>query len=330
MNKIPTYKNSISIIPDAQLKTILDNEVVPYLTTIQKAGYLSLDTSDQQLYYECYLPTDATRAVVISHGFCESIEKYKEVIFYFAKMGYQVYLVDHRGHGRSHRDTTHPNMVHINHFTDYTDALHCFISNVVKLYSGNLPLYLYAHSMGGCIGALYLEIYPDTFKKAILTSPMLAVDMGPIPAVCVRALGWIMVKLHKQENYAPGQHAFISGEKCENSGSACPERFHYYQDKKEVTSLFQNCGSSYGWAYESFTACHKITKKRNCKKITVPVLVFQSLNDNLIKASGIHRFVKNTPSAKLIQISGSRHEIYNSTASVLEGYYHKIFEFFSL
>ncbi len=326
MNRINKIKQ-LHVLSEEHFSDVMDREVIPFLSGICQSGYLSLPSGQGTLYYESYCPADARGVIVISHGFCESIEKYKEVIYYFVKAGFQVHLADHRGHGRSLRETTHPNMVHITEFRDYVNDLHALITNIIKPTAGKLPLYLYAHSMGGAIGALYLETYPQTFTKAILTSPMLAIYMGPIPAFVGQALGWFMVKLHRDQNYAPGQHEFHPDEKWEDSGSSCEARFRYYQTKKEAEPKFQNCGSSYGWAYTSLCACHSMTQKKNCDKITVPVLVFQSPNDTFIKASGISRFIKNTPSAELIQIPDSRHEIYNSASSVIEKYYQTILAF---
>lgn len=320
----------IQILPENDFDSHMDREVIPYLSSIARCGYLSIDAARGEagrLYYEAYRPQNARGAIVISHGFCETIEKYKEVIYYFAKMGFQVYLADQRGHGRSLRDTSHPNMVHINRFEDYTETLHRFITAIVIPGAVSLPLYLYAHSMGGGIGAFYLETYPDTFQKAVLTSPMLGISMGPVPAFPAKALGYVMIKLGRAQCYAPGQHDFIPGEKWEESGSSCRERFDYYQRKKESTPLFQNSGSSYSWAYRSLCACTQMTQKKNCAKITIPVLVFQSENDTFVKASAIEQFAENTPSARLVSVSGSRHEIYNSHREILIPYYQEIFRF---
>ena len=115
----------VQILSENDFETHMNQEVIPFLSSIAECGYLPIDPArgdKGRLYYECYRPAGARGAVVISHGFCESIEKYKEVIYYFTKMGFQVYLADHRGHGRSLRDTTHPNMVHINRFEDYTET----------------------------------------------------------------------------------------------------------------------------------------------------------------------------------------------------------------
>ena len=319
------------ILEDSEFYTAMEKTVTPFLESIRHCGYVDVGSSGAdgntgKLYYEAYRPKDAAAAVVISHGFSESIEKYKEVIYYFVNAGYEVYLADHRGHGRSLRDTVHPHMVHVKRFADYTENLHTFISKVVKPSCNGLPLYLYAHSMGGCIGALYLETWPDTFQKAVLTSPMLGIIMA-VPDSCALALGHIMTSLEKDERYAFGQSAYSPDDKFEDSCSTSLPRFQYYQQKRTANPLFQTSGASYGWSYQALIACRLATQKKNCEKITAPVLVFQSLCDNLVKASSIKRFVEYTPSAELVQIKGSRHEIYNSPADVLAGYYEKLFAF---
>ncbi len=324
--KRSSSQTQISIIPDSRFQDIMDTTVVPYLASLCRSGYMEILLGGGSLYYESYCPAGARGAVVISHGYTESIEKYKEVIYYFVKAGYQVYLADHRGHGRSLRDTTHPNMVHVNRFTDYVKDLHAFVTGIVQPSAGRLPLYLYAHSMGGCIGAFYLEIYPHTFQKAILTAPMLGISLG-IPPLVGRILGRIMMCLHRENTYAPGQHPFVPGEDFKNSCSACLQRYLYYQQKKEQNPLFQNSGSSYGWAYQSLNACNFISQKKNCHRIAVPVLVFQSMNDSTVKGSSIVRFVQRTPCARLVRVPGSKHEIYNSPDFVLQKYYGKIFRF---
>lgn len=315
------------IIPDLHYKDTMNRKVIPRLSSLCRTGYLTANDDTGRLYYEAYRPDAPVGALVISHGFCENAEKYKEVIYYFVEAGFQVYLADHRGHGRSLRDTGHPNMVHINSFYDYVNDLHTFVTQIVKPSIRELPLYLYAHSMGGAIGALYMETYPDTFQKAVLSSPMLGISLGPVPAPCARALGRIMISLHREEAYAIGQHPYDPDEIFEESCFACHERFSYYQAIKKTSPLFQNCGCSYGWAFQSLNACRLLAQKRNCQKLTVPILVFQSQNDHVVKASAIRHFVKNVPSARLIKISGSRHEIYNSPAAVLKDYYRYIFHF---
>ncbi len=323
MNNSSFQKNT-TILEDSEFHSAMTKKVEPFLAGICQSGYL--DVPEGKLYYEAYCPKEEKGAIVISHGFSESIEKYKEVIYYFVSAGYRVYLADHRGHGRSLRDTRHPHMVHVRQFTDYVDNLHTFVQKAVMPFCNGLPLYLYAHSMGGCIGALYLETYPATFQKAVLTAPMLGIILS-VPAPCALALGRILTVLRKDDGYAFGQGAYCPDERFEDSCSTSLPRYQYYQKKRAANPLFQTSGASYGWSYQALIACRSATQKRNCAKITAPVLIFQSPDDHLVKASSIRRFAAQTPSARLIQIEGSRHEIYNSPSHVLTGYYQALFRF---
>ncbi|MDE6965055.1 MAG: alpha/beta hydrolase, partial [Lachnospiraceae bacterium] len=105
MNNSSFQKNT-AILEDSEFHSAMTKKVEPFLAGICQSGYL--DVPEGKLYYEAYCPKEEKGAIVISHGFSESIEKYKEVIYYFVSAGYRVYLADHRGHGRSLRDTRHP------------------------------------------------------------------------------------------------------------------------------------------------------------------------------------------------------------------------------
>lgn len=86
------------------------------------------------------------------------------------------------------REVEDHTIVHIGLFSRYVKDLHRFVKTVVKPMAKDLPLYLYAHSMGGCIGAFYLEQYPEDFAKAVLNAPMLGVNLGGVPSWAARVL----------------------------------------------------------------------------------------------------------------------------------------------
>lgn len=321
--------DSISIIPAAELADYMEQRAIPYLTGISTTGYLALpeDSKSKGIYYEYYRAKDAKGAVVICHGFSESAEKYKEVIYYMVSVGYSVFIIDHRGHGRSIRVTAHPNKIHVAHFSDYVSDLHLLIEKIVKPRAVGLPLYLFAHSMGGAIGTLYLETYPDNFKKAVLSSPMLRINTGIFPETAALMIAHSMVRRGNGEAYGLGQNDFIPGERFEDSASSCEERFRYYSQKREATPQFQVSGSSYNWIYEAIRADKFMRSEKACAKIKIPVLVFQCMNDGSVDARGISEFVAHAPSTTLVQMTDCKHEIYNSSDSVLKDYYRQLFQF---
>ena len=114
-------------------------------------------------YYKAEHP-DAKAAVVMVHGFCEFFGKFHETAYDFHENGYSVYFLEQRGHGGSQRSVDEPDVVDVADFSDYVEDLKCFLDQVVLPQTSGQRLILYAHSMGGCVGALFLERYRKFLK----------------------------------------------------------------------------------------------------------------------------------------------------------------------
>lgn len=71
------------MIPEeANYQRTMKRDVEPYLRSYEKDGYIeSYDKT--AIYYRTYRIPQAKAGIVISHGFCEFAEKYREVIYYF-------------------------------------------------------------------------------------------------------------------------------------------------------------------------------------------------------------------------------------------------------
>ena len=122
---------------------------------------------DIKIYYKSYEVEDSEDVIVISHGFCESSEKYRELIKTFNKNNYSVYIIDHRGHGKSGRLGIDNSQINVEDFNYYIKDLKTFLDSIVVPNLNDRKLYLFAHSMGGAIGALFLEKHNNYFEKAI-------------------------------------------------------------------------------------------------------------------------------------------------------------------
>ncbi len=124
--------------------------------------------------------------IVIASGRTESYVKYKEMALELWCEGFGVYLMDHRGQGLSGRvlvytaglselaaDETpvqYANRGHVEEFQHYVMDFKQFIDTQVPT---DAPRILLAHSMGGAIGTRLMQLVPDVFDLAILSSPML-------------------------------------------------------------------------------------------------------------------------------------------------------------
>ena len=58
-----------------------------------------------KIHVQRYLAEKPKGVIIISHGFTEAAPKYDEMIYYFLKAGYHVYMPEHMGHGQSYRLT---------------------------------------------------------------------------------------------------------------------------------------------------------------------------------------------------------------------------------
>ena len=80
-------KNAYPCIEDECYSNQMKNMVEPYLDGLKKDGWYEREKG-KYLYYESYLQENAVGTMIVSHGFTESVEKYREVIYYFLKEHY--------------------------------------------------------------------------------------------------------------------------------------------------------------------------------------------------------------------------------------------------
>ena len=192
------------IITEEKYNEELTRYVLPFIRLNFEDGYMK-SADGTRIHYGYVTTPVAKAAIVISHGFTECMPKYYEMIYYFAKAGYSVYMVEHRGHGFSDRSVSDISMVTVNSFDDYVSDLDMFIREIVMKREGRRPLYLYGHSMGGAIAALYLEKHPEVFTKAVLSSPMIEMLYGNFSHFAVEAILFVASVLNWNDKYLPSQ-----------------------------------------------------------------------------------------------------------------------------
>lgn len=309
-------------IPEETYAQEMRQVVEPYLSKYRRTGML------EGLYYEFYRHEKPRGTIVISFGFSESCEKYHELIYYMHREGYQAAVMDHRGHGRSKRQIADLTLVHVENFSRYVEDLHLFIRTVVLPESRGIPLYLYAHSMGGCIGTLYLEQHPKVFQKAVLSAPMYGINNGKIPDFAAGMLcrGAILLGKKKEKLFTMG--GFDSEEPFEASGCDSPARHDYYLRLRREHREYQTSAATYGWANQALSAGRRAIAVPNAGKIHIPVLLFQAARDTFVRGREQDLFLSRIRDGRKITVR-SRHEINRMPANKLEKYMHKIFDFYN-
>ena len=215
-------------------------------------------------------------------------------------------------------------MVHVEHFRDYERDLVYFTENLVKPASHDLPLYLYCHSMGGCIGAEVIEDNQHLFDKAVLSSPMLGLTFGRVPVPVVYAAASIIGIGERRKNPFGSDGSFNPEPDFENSAGNSRCRYEYYFKKTLNDPHLQTCSPSIQWGKQAARACSYVMSKADL--VRIPVLLFQAGADTIVKNSAQDLFA-DWSDCELCQIPDRKHELYMMDSEDLIPYWEKIFAF---
>lgn len=306
---------------------IMEEQVEPFLAQRREEGFITA-SDGVCIHYERYANPESVGGIIISHGFTESAEKFREVAYRFYAQGYSVFSIDHRGHGRSGRQVDGYFLTHVDRFEAYVDDLNRFVDQVVQPVNGRKPLFLYGHSMGGAIAALYLIRHPGRIAKAVLNAPMIQPKTGPIPRGLGIAMGALMCGIGgNKRRVAHYPSKFDEHEPFEKSCDTCRERFDYYLKKRVATPELQNGAPTYSWAREAMRVTDALLEPENAARVDCPVLLLQAEKDDLVDAGAQERFVRLLRDGRLVRMANCKHEIYMSTDDVLETYYQTILDF---
>lgn len=314
------------IFSEEKFNEELKYKLLPFVRLNLEDGYIT-GYDGTRLHYACVSTPAPKAAIVISHGFTEFIPKYYEMIYYFYNAGYSVYIIEHRGHGYSDRMTEDMSMVTVKSFDDYVSDLDTFVHEVVAKREAFRPLYLYGHSMGGAIAAMYLEKYPNIFSKAILSSPMIEMLYGGYSDFAVTSVMLLSRILCWNEKYPPGQGPYSDVYDFEASNTLSEARYNYIHSCMAEDVHYQTRGSSYRWCRAARRASRFI--KNNTDKIKIPVLLCQAGNDTLVSDTAQESFIEKLDGGTIKKYSIAKHEIYCASDDILERYYTDILDFWA-
>lgn len=324
--------HDIHLIREADYIRDMDTVVLPFLQKRKKSGDFER-ISGQPIHYRFFAADEPCAEIVLVHGFTEGIDKFNEVVYYFLQAGFHVWQIQQRGHGKSYRGNPDPSLVYIKDYRDLLRDLHYFVAEIIqkeRTESGRtgLPLYLYGHSMGGGVSALYLEHYPNDFQKAVLSSPMLELSAGGAPLWMAKLYGRVMSALGKGGNYLAGSAPFRPEEDFENSCSNCLVRYRYWFSQTCKRTEYQTCATAVRTALEFLKLVDEAGRPDNCARVQADVLLIQAGKDHMVLPGGQERWISNIGSrGTLLRMENAKHEIYLGKDEDLEVYWKAIMEF---
>lgn len=288
------------------------------------SGYI-VGRDNEKIYYEQYKAQMEKGSILISHGFSECIEKYKEIIYYFIMEGYSVYIIEHRGHGRSGSlGVIDKTQIHIEDFNDYIEDLKIFIDRVIGKINN---LYLFAHSMGGTIAGLFLKKYPNYFDKVILNSPMFEIKVENIPSSLAKLISKLSVEFGRGFDFAFGNFPFEANYDFFLAETSSEARYRRWYKEISCNSEVQRGGASFKWLYEALENIDLLLNNEDNNKIKTPILLLQAGKDSLVGSKGHIKFKEICENCNIIRYEKGKHDLYLETDEILFDYMNKIFDF---
>jgi acylglycerol lipase len=152
---------------------MFDDTMASYGRSEKVMSYIYYDeeilesTDNFNLYSQSWRSTNSVAVVVVVHGYAEHSGRYQWAALKLVDRGFAFYTFDLRGHGRSlGARNIMPS------FDDYLADLATFLERV-KLKEPNKPIFLFGHSMGGTIAALFAIRQKPLISGLILSSAIL-------------------------------------------------------------------------------------------------------------------------------------------------------------
>lgn len=325
---MPSDFNEDFLVSSDRYADVMETRVLPRL--LEKEAVKILPGKDHRdLYTVSYAAEDPVATVLIVHGFTENAYKYAELIYSLLQHHLTVVAYDQRGHGRSWRPEglADLSVTHVDRFEDYVEDLKA-VCDFYRPADQSSPFFVFSHSMGGAVTALFLEQYPGSADAAVFCAPMIAPHTKGVPFSVANVLCGIACAGGKGKKYPFFMKPWSGPEDFSSSCATDPQRFAWYDAVKTSHDFFHNSIPTYGWTRESLAVTGKILAPDAPEKITCPVLLFTAEHDFSVLPDPQEAFIRRVPDGKRVFVPEARHEIYRSVNAVLFPWWRSILDFY--
>ncbi|MCA0850981.1 alpha/beta fold hydrolase [Salipiger thiooxidans] len=252
-------------------------------------------------------PEDAQGTVLMFPGRTEYCEKYGRVAADFAERGFHTLTIDWRGQGLADRMHEDPRAGHVNLFQDYQYDVSAML-DAVDLLELPRPLFLAAHSMGGCIGLRALvEGLP--VAAAGFTGPMWGIRLAAALRPAAWALGWGSARIGLDHIYAPstGPDSYVATGLYEGN-LLTTDRGGWTYMQRQVTEIpeLQLGGPSLRWLHQALAECLALAR---LPAPDLPAIAFVGSNERIVDVPRIVARMTAWPGGRLERVQGGEHEV---------------------
>lgn len=188
----------------------MENKNIYYDTVISELDGL-------RLYIAVCKPENEPKAVIqLAHGMTEHKERYFDFMKFLSSAGYICVISDHRGHGKSVKSDGDLGYFYTKDFNSLSEDMYS-VTKYIKSSFPDLPVFMFAHSMGTLAARNYIKNYDFEIKKLVLTGPPTKNFFAPPGYFLSRFLSVFGDKRRSRFLYAISTKAFNKGFKTPNS-----------------------------------------------------------------------------------------------------------------
>jgi len=249
----------------------------------------------------------AKGTVVLLQGRSECIEKYFETINDLTARGLWVATFDWRGQAGSDRLITGSRAGHVARFADYEADLSLFLERIV-LPDARLPFFIVAHSTGALVALSQAPLLENRIERMVLAAPFVALAGQ---SMSQRKIA-IIARLASLTGL--GNRTFRKGDPsfdfANNVVTSDARRFArnaaIYAEHPELSISWPSAR----WLNETIATMARVTHQDHLTRIRIPTLLLCPTADILVPRKAIGDLARIFRAARLIEIDGARHELF--------------------
>lgn len=247
-------------------------------------GVIQIPSNDgkNKLHVVVWEPETEIKAILqISHGMIEYIERYEEFANFLNSYGILVLGNDHLGHGHTAEKDEDLGFFGAEGSKTVVDDLYA-VTILAKQRYGNVPYFLFGHSMGSFMARRYLMTYGDKIDGAIICgtgyTPGIVLGLGTLFANVIDSFKGKRYRSPFLKNLSfSGYNKHIKDQVSDNDWlSRNKENVERYNSDKYCTFTFTVDG------YQTlFGVLKYIQNEKNYRKIpkTLPIFMIAGLED---------------------------------------------------
>lgn len=256
-------------------------------------------------------PGQARGSVVLSPGRSEPLDKYFEVVSDLQARGFTVLVHDWRGQGLSARMSQDPLA---GHATGWRTFLHDFDA-MIAAFQARLPKPWIAvgHSMGGGLVALQLAEGEDRFAAAVLSAPMVGLNLGRVEPRAAMTLARFMTWIGRGAEYAapaidPFTETFDG-----NILTHDQRRYDLFKQQLHAMPEARISGPTFRWLLFALILCARVRTSKRIDRLDIPMAIVLAEQEKLVSNAAAKAVARRAPYGHWVEVLGAFHEILMET-----------------